>query len=303
MTYLVLPLFIIMGWTGYNLRNSSLYKNVKTTGQKNRSFYLGQILTIILIGNILSGMFFLIMAILSPFSIFSNDWGILNKGTITIEFWRNGAWINFIYITQVTILLTFAIYFMLNNFMNNERTYYIVVVSLYLLGIIFSGSLNNYYGVPWWKPVLDRNDLGVVFTDQTNFEVATIEQFEMIKSSITTAFDERTMEIAFNLFPDYLFGPTLLFPYFGVGQFTTTTVFAQSIAGYNNSTDATITILETGEVFKLADLTGYGNSWNYFSLSFTKDTWQWTMIILQPYIWILVSFIIGTTFTKINQNK
>lgn len=298
MTYLVTPIFIIMGWTGYNVRKSSLYSNIKTSGQKNTNFYSAQILTILVVGNVLSLLFFLLMVALSPFNIFAYDWGLLNKDPINVYFWKNGAWINFIYVTEITIILTFSIYFLLHSFMKSERTYYIVVVSLYLLGVIFAGSLNNYYGVPWWQVVILGDD-SIPHSSDFNL-ILTNEEFEFFKQNITIAFEPRTMEISHNLFPEYLFIPTLLFPYFGVGQFMTTTVFAQAVSDNYYSTSTLITNSDTGEIFKLSEILGYGNSWNYFSLSFTKDTWEWTVLLIQPYAWVLTSLVTGTAISKIN---
>ncbi len=295
MTYMVLPLFIIIGWTGYNLRKSTLYSNVSTSGIDKKSFYLGQVMTVVLFGNILSLMFFGIVFMLSPFAIWSANWGITQPDPIAVNPFANGAWINIIYITELTSVLTFSVYFLIHPFMKSEKTYYVVIVSFYILGIIFSGSLNNYFGTPWWYMTITGD-----YTVVDGAIQMTQEQFA--SAVFATSFDPHTMQVAFNLFPESIFGPTLLFPFFGVGQFTTTAVFAHATADVSYAADVMINVVDASgnviESHNLYDMTSYGISWNYFTFSFTEETWQWTAILLQPYIWILTSYALGTVISK-----
>lgn len=301
-TYLVLPLFVIIGWTGYNLRNSTLYSNVSITGVRKSSFYLGQILTLLVIGNILSLIFFMTVFLLSPFEIWSSNWGVLQPDPISVNPFANGAWINIIYITEITSLLTFSIYFLFHSWFKSEKFYYIIVVGLYLLGIIFGGALNNYFGTPWWYATIDGNRLSAELTE------VNLTQAQFDKLVFGTFCSKGQMKISYNLFPTELFGATLLYPFFGIGQFTTTAIFAHATSGEYYSANAIINVYDTIDAsgvgdtlinqYNLYDLTGGGVSWNYFSISFTSETWQWTMIIWQPYIYMITSFIIGVLISK-----
>lgn len=298
MSYLVVPLFVILGYLGYNMRKSTVYKNISSNGLSRSSFYLGQLISVLLIGNIITLCFYSILFALSPFAIWSSNWGATQSPPIQVNPFYNGAWINIIYITQVTILLTFSVYLLIQSICDNERAYYITVAGIYMLGIIFGGTINNYFLLPDWLPIVNGDYLEPGIEEVTLTE----EEFELLV--FDTYFDRGSLGISFNLFPENIFIPTLLYPFFGVGQFTTTAIFEYTTMHEYHTVDAVINVVgESGDISfttTLRQMSGIDEirTWNYFSLSLSKDTWQWTMVILQPYIWTLSSLFIADQINK-----
>lgn len=235
MIYLSLPIFIILGWLTYSYRNSTLFNNIRISSFSKNSWYIAQLLTVIIIGNFISFFFWMFVISMGEFGWLLSEW--IFEGGARIEsgtyVFQNYALLYMIYITNVNILVVFGVYFIIKSFASNIKSYFIVVIILMILGIFFTGTLNSYYsGGP--NP-------------------------------------EGEMEIYANIFPVYLFVPTLFYPLFGVGQFTTSAVTRNGFKEDNGI-------------------------YNFFIFKFTNETWYWTAILLQPYAYILASAIIGSVF-------
>ncbi len=273
--YQTVPLFIIMGWFSFNLRNSILFKNLKLNGYKTRWFYLSQLITLFIIGNILSLIFWILMFFFVYFGLFLSEWSFISnqffaKGTIIFN---NNALINLIYITNINILLVFSIYFAIHSLIKDSKQYYFIIMVILLIGIFFGGSLNTYWNNPIGNNLVKLED-----------------------GSYRINYKNKSMIMYGGLFPEKMFIPTLFFcPIYGTGEFLNFSVTKTGVA--NEIWGSKVYISEGVEYyFNLNQIN------NVFAPIFYKENWQWLLVVLQPYIWILSSLFVGNIFEKIRKD-
>lgn len=316
-----LPVLIILGWVSYNCRKSTMYKNMNITGMSKSTFYLGQIFTTFLLTIILSFAIWMIVWFLGNFNIFLLDWVWDNSNSGKINPFYGDTWINIIYITILSSVLIFSFYFFLNSFIPNQKFYYIFIVILFLFGIIFGGGLNTNFAKPPWNYTynFEINDLveneDYIYDSITKTYYITQENFDKFLLPQTNNLEKykNIIEISGGLFPQRIFGLTLLFPFYGVGEFATTAITTYSSQNYYWNFDVTIKIvnnlLEVNNPLGVNVLETYNyyffdiHWYDWFVIDFSSDGWYWTMVILQPYIWIIIFTILGLLFSKLKNSK
>lgn len=321
---LILPTISIMGNIGYGMRESTLFKNIKTAGYKNRNFYLPSILTIFFLQIVLSLIFMPIFWILGKTGILMSQWRVRGLSFNTLNWIVIVLWP---YIIVLSTLISFSFYFLIHNIVSTQKGYFTIVLSFFILSIIFGGTLNSYFshpeGIhdPYFRSFGGENRLSV-FDDEGVQHVYYIFGQSMY-DTIGISTNAHGQILDGGLFPENLFVPTMIFPFFGIGQFSSsvlghTTFFTEYRESYlvivsdemflNNTPKQIGEIIssayELGDTTILEQVTSYnvfGNSLeikNFFSFSFDEYHWQWTLIILQPYFTILIYFIIGAILMK-----
>ncbi len=239
--YLMLPCFIILGWTGYNIMTSVLYQNVRTSGIGSFSFYIAQLITIFIIGNILSLFFWPIVVLAAHFNLFILGWfDKAAQATTIFNPLSNFTWVLIIYNIQLTIMVVFSFYFVIQFWVSDIKVYYLIIVPTILLSIIFGGVINDYFTKPmgWENP------------DPASGEAWSMHQIEMIGGA----------------FPDWMFWPSLLFPFYGVGQFATAAI----------ALNATHFGIEGAQSVQF---------WNWFIINpLIGESWKWWLVLIQPYV-------------------
>ncbi len=308
LTYLIIPIFIILGWNGYNVRNSTMYLNINSSGLGRKTFYIGQIITVSIVGNVLTLFFWPLVVIIGHLQWFNLDWStqMFTNEKWVIQPFVNGTWILIFYEVQVTIGVTFAIYFATQSIISNHNTYYIVVITLVLLSVIFGGAINDYFlqtpgGLSYSAIIKTSLDNGVDYVKVDGqfyvLDSAWIKVEEaMWKSNEIKAYG--------GTFPTTIFIPTLFFPFFGVGQFGSAAVGLQStqhlmwnneniniVADLNNISDVKYTLLD--------NIQGEQNWYDWFTVNpLVGDGWMWFCVLVQPYAVIFICLFIGLVFSK-----
>lgn len=320
---LIMPSLIVMGNIGYGMRSSSLYKNIQISGFRKRDFYIPTILTIFAL-QILLSMFF-----------WPTYWLLGKLGFIMCEFAIKGNSINIItpltviaitYLTFISTMTSFSFYFLFHSIVNTIKGYYYVVMSMLILGILFGGCINSYFSHPiGYNDVLTGYDSfgnSYHFASQQGRLFFTISSQETFSSSLL---DESVygFDMSAGLFPEKLFIPTLLNPFYGVGQFASS---ALNIV-YNDEFSKNIHIIVPANIYdsytakdvygKMLQVYNDGgaeslqtfmidNNWVYvnpnpdgynlsslFGIGFDKYHLPWTLVLIQPFATTVAYFFIG----------
>lgn len=178
------------------------------------------------------------MFIFGKSGILLKDWVFFNGGREEpLNIFQELSWAYIIYVSNPTILVTFAIYFIIKSFTTNIKTYFVVILALSIFDVIFGGTLNTY----WIRGI---NDQGYM---------------EVLPNKV--------------LFPVPLFWVIIINPFYGVGQMTTTTITRNAVSANPNGL-------------------------NFFIFGFSNEMYMWTIVLIQPYAWILISFFIGSLYNR-----
>ncbi len=135
----------------YETRNSSLYKNITLTKSNKWIFNLSVMITLLLVGFVISIGLFFILTIINKFDLLLVD--ILKYSNRNSIEGNSYYIISFKILPLVTLysvamsLLTFSISFFACYFISNRRTYLIIIVSVAIITMIFGGALNDYFDV------------------------------------------------------------------------------------------------------------------------------------------------------------
>ncbi len=299
--YLILPSLIILGWTGYNMSDSTLMKNIKGGGIRNLTFFFGQYITIFIVGNILSLVFWPIVIIMGKSRLFVAIWSDKSKqlsdGTINyIDPLRNLTWILIIYAAQVYIAISFATYLIIQIWINSAKTYYMFVISIVILSIIFGGVINDYYYIPPGYGGNIKIGFRQSIGDNVHIEgnVITVDSVDAYNQAVSNWWGKNTMKPAKGIFPDWMFLPSLLFPFYGIGQFSTSAI------GVNSTWQAStsdLTLIVTGDpsitIDSLNAIPGNIHFWSWFAINpLQNEGWKWWLVLLQPFFtfWAYLTF-------------
>ncbi len=135
----------------YETRNSTLYKNITLTKSNKWTFNLSVMITLLLVGFVISIGLFFALVIINKFDLLLVD---LLKYSSRDSIEGNSYYvISFKILPLVTLysvamsLLTFSISFFACYFISNRRTYLIIIVSIAIITMIFGGALNDYFDV------------------------------------------------------------------------------------------------------------------------------------------------------------
>ncbi len=292
-----IPILIVLGNTGYKFKQSTIYDNVSLVEMSENKFYLSQLITCFIFGNILSLGLWTGVYVVGLFPLFLGGWIWEGALQISINPFAYGAWINIIYITQVTILLSFAFYFLISNITKDGRAYYMSIMIILILCIVFGGSINTYFSSPYQYTFWDVYDTPMqhgsyVFVDKEHnvVYINDIAQQSLINHG-PTQLNKTGIQPRGNLFPTTVFIPTLLNPFYGIGEFSSCAITKQVSQDMLYLTNADIYIvdgpnfLEQGEYWTSYTLNdGHFKWWSWYKISFNSNDWMWSMIILQPYI-------------------
>lgn len=309
---IVMPLFVILGWTGYNTRRSTIFRNINLSGTSKNTFYFGQIITTVVVANIIAMIFWLMVALVGTQDIFLSDWIWTGKPRVGINPFKYLSLFNIVYATNVTALVVFAIYFLLNSITNDIKTYFILIMSILVISVIFGGSINSYFitapdnsyiDIPWG---FVNPDGSVAYYEDTFTGDIYMSQ-EMWEECGGVIFVETENEVIISggLFPREIFFPTLFDPLYGVGEFSTTAITKHQMQEHFFKLGGTI--------YVVSDMSDYTNTilystprfindviqpWDWFMINFGKNTWQWTAVLFQPYITVIAYYLIGSTISK-----
>ncbi len=309
------PLLVILGWSGYNIRRSTLFGNITTSGTSKNNFYIAQALFAVIIANILSTVLWIFMFALGESGILLQSWIWEGGNYPAFNPLAYGAIINIVYVTNVSAMVSFATYFLVSSLTNNIKTYYIFVVSLLVLGFIFTGSLNNYFGYypgfQGYRPEYYTSGAsGVDYVYQGDTLYVTQNYYDSTNQLNDVLYTVNKNRYTFhgNLFPASIFIPTLFYPFFGIGQFSTNAVTEQGNQLYSFLighkvvlVDSLNNLSEVKETFPLV-LSGPSNWYSWYHIPFNKDDLAWISVILQPYIIIASYGSIGLIISKFRNN-
>lgn len=236
---------LLYGSIVFGYKKSTLNSNEMLITKSRSVSYLSALIVILLFVFISSSLQLVLIALCNWIGILLPDWltmpGTTKRG-LSISNLPLFAWYWCIF--WITII-TFGIFFVLRNAINGERSHYGLVFGIIVFSFIWGGTLNDYFG-------------GNVFVESDG--------------SYERSFSR-------GMFPDYMYWPTaILFPYFGVGQFSA--------------------------VISDFTITDYGNTpiWieNFHKpiihLSFASDYEfhnKWNILIISPIMWSAILTMIG----------
>ncbi|NQX83220.1 MAG: hypothetical protein HRS50_00700 [Mycoplasmataceae bacterium] len=242
-----IPALIFLGYLSYNWKRSTLNINEQISGTNRMVYYSSLLLTLFVIGNIFS---FIMLGLDIGFGELGwqlKDWGFLNGERLNGINYGKVNWFNVFYSYQINILLIFSIYFFMNRFFKNIKNYFIFFLILVFLGVIFGGTMNTYFS-------------GFSTIDGTQNSTG-----QLVYARYYTV-----------TFPDAMFIPSLIYPFFGISEFYQLSV-STMLSNYSRESAP----------------------WP-FLVMFNKDMWQWSMVIIIPYIHIgtYIFFGIMTSYIK-----
>ncbi len=317
LTAIIMPTLVILGALGSNLKKSTLYKNVFTTGMKKTSFYIAQLVTTIIVINLISLIFWCLFAFIGLFHIFLGGWVWESAERINVNPFAHYEFVLLFYITNVTGALLFAFYFLIDSIVNNAKSYNLIITSVFIIGIIFGGSMNGAFSKPlhygWYQPA-DGGGINGIDYVRTSFNgpIYVTYDFYIRTNELNdcyTYFNSNGIEPHGGLLPNFMIAPTLVFnPFYGVGEFTTTAITRGMTPEYSWHMGQQIIVVEN-----LSDLdnsasiemfSNYSNNisiFSWFRLNFHGDYWMWTMVVLQPFIAMFTYVGIGAVIRKIKR--
>ncbi len=191
---MLFPVLLILGQSTYTIKNSTLYSNIETSGINKFRFYFSQLIIAVLFTFMISIVFWCLIAIIGIFPLFLDGW--IGDGKVVDPFinpyTKEVIFQNIIYVMFVSSFLSFSVYFVMQQFFNTVIYYNMGMLSFLVIGLIFSGSLNNFF-----KVAGDSGSEHLVFSR--------------------------------SMFPKFMFIPSLFIPSYGLGQFTTMAVTQNSM--------------------------------------------------------------------------
>lgn len=312
--YLILPELIILGHIGYDIKVSTLYYNIETTGIRKRYFYLSSLFTIIIIGMFLSAVFWSIMWIISMKGLmFGRFAGTASH--VSYNILAYGQIINIIYITIVASLVSYSFYFLLHSLANSIKVYYIFVILALVLGIIFGGSLNTYFdracSIVDVKGI-EHDAFNLNTTPTSQDQVYIINESTFSLDLVEQGFHKTGYALGGGLFPEYMFVPTLFYPFYGIGQFTGTVIGENAFANFYRNYEVYVlpetvyNMVDSGNVSELMTGGAYAGlfdtyplfpdaiDWKQpYSLRFNQIDWYWSAVVIQPWATAIAYFFIG----------
>ncbi|BDU67366.1 MAG: hypothetical protein TYPL_0190 [Candidatus Tyloplasma litorale] len=332
--YLIVPELIVLGTIGYDVRESTIYNNLNMSGISRNSFHFSSLLTTFIIGILLSVIFWPIIWIVSLFdNVILNDWIFANTvHQYHVNILAGGSIINLIYSILLTSFVSFAFYFAIHSWAKNLRVYYFWVMSMFILGIIFGGSLNSFFLRPINSTSILSGD-SILFTkvfvnnSEQTLRLSFVDEQYMEEVKAFSQLDvSNSLSYGYGLFPDAMFVPSLFYPFFGVGQFCTVGVggvATLSTLANNGSKEFVIFVpptidnfdafvnlvnsmgseeiasyIDSGYIMSSTILSTYG--WqSVWGFSMESYAWRWTVVMIQPYLVILFSFIVGLIGSKL----
>ncbi len=332
--YLVIPSLIILGSIGYGMKVSTLYGNMISTGYKKREFYISSIITIFIFSVVSSFVYWPIIEILGLIGLLKASW--IGGYGYSINLLNLRVCSYLAYIIMLNSVLSFSIYFLIHALVGNIRNYYTIIFSIFILGIIFGGTLNTYFSRP--DSIVGRAFLdGYLAENVWSIKNDNINAYVYLMNSewsdYVLSFTGRDLHgqiVGGNLFPTSLFIPTLFYPLFGLGQFATVAVGSNVYYGQwqqqyiailpevldglttseiiieinnNNSLINEIVFVNifNGDVIDINNI-DYSPSLdlaNLFYIKMDKVHWQWSMVVIQPYLIIIMSFLIGKALVEL----
>ena len=246
-------MLIILGSSTYTFRNSSLFNNLSIFGVNKSMFYISQFLTLFVIGTMLTISFNLIIFILGKAGILLNSLSISSKyGTnirvsVGTNVFQYSSLVILIYLSNLNIILTFSIYFLVHKFSKNIKNYYFVIIGLLILSFCFGAFLNSFFDDSYGS-----HGEGIFYEP--------------------------------NIFPNWMFIPSLFYPFFGVNQMF---AYGVSMVGTNK--------WHIGE-----NIGAFGK--HFFEVNFV-DYWQWAMVFIQPYILIVFSTLMWIFISTVKKDN
>lgn len=311
----ILPGLIILGAVGANLHSSTLYKNISTSGIRKRTFYISQLITTIIVVNILSAVLWTIIFILGRFNIFLDGWVWEHSNRMKVNPFAHWTMIPIIYVTNQCALLIFAVYFLIDSFTNDSKTYNIIIAGIFIIGIIFGGSMNTYFSKPhniWLYDISKFKEFGISGIDyyETSYNgiIYVTEDYYNLTNQLQDTlvnFNPDGIGINGQLFPESMFVPTLIFnPFYAVGEFTSTAITKGMSQEYVFHLSQQIVIVDDltnlNEIGTMsASLSDSVSVWSWFDFSFKGRGWTWSLMLLQPYITIVAYLGIGAGVRRI----
>ena len=180
-TGVIIPAGLLFVFTSYNIRKSTMYSNLKTTGNNKYNFYISILFFVLVTAFILALVQLTALEILAQTKKLETAW-VSYDLNYKYLFFNKKILTFFVSVFEMTIIM-FSLLFFLSQVINSKKTMYIIILVISILNIIFGGPINNYMWV-------SGNPTGKVYMNK---------------------FEE-------TLFPDFMFYPSMIYPFFSPGE-------------------------------------------------------------------------------------
>ena len=180
-TGVIIPVGITFVFLSYNIRNSTIYSNLKSTKNNKYNFYISIYITMIILSFIFLFLLLILLTIFSQLKILETDWLSINKEYKYQLFNKNISLLIISNVEMVTII--FMLLFFVSHIFKTKNVLYTILFTLMILNIIFGSSLNGYI----WAS--GNDDLHIYYLRYTKL-----------------------------LFPNWMFYPSLMYPFYSSGQ-------------------------------------------------------------------------------------
>ena len=142
-TATIVPCGIIFISTAFNIRNSTIWSNIKVTKSNKYNFYISIYILMIIASFIILFLVLFILSILSELKLLKTDWVSYNKEQ-KYFFWDNDIFIPILSTFELVTIL-FSISFFFSQILKSEKPYYMILFSITILNIVFGGTINSYF--------------------------------------------------------------------------------------------------------------------------------------------------------------
>ncbi len=266
-----IPLLIILGAVSHNWRNSTFMKNENLTNSSDVIYWMSIILVIFIVGNIQQLSMELMNYLFSILDILLDNWAFISTAHVPFLKYDNINAINYIYAMEINLVIVFSVFFMINSFFSNVKNYYIFILGLMILAIIFGGGLSEMFTTSQWKSTYGEHEI--------------FENYRLTNPVFHPA-----------MFPKQIFIPILaISPFYSSSEFYLHTI-TWGISGHNAAPFESAT--STVQHFMTAS---YASSQLPFLLTFTSETWQWSLMMIMPYFWLSLSLTTGILKAKFSK--
>lgn len=129
----------------YNLRNSTLRRNLDLSKSNRFTFNLSIYFTLFIFSIIASTLLYVIFKCLADIGCILVAWQKYSSDSTFIFNFTFDLFLLVVYYTVIMCTIIYSISFLLNYLINSKKSYFTVMLSLIILTIIFGGSFNEYF--------------------------------------------------------------------------------------------------------------------------------------------------------------
>lgn len=129
--------------TNLQINNSVLRKNFDLGGSSKNIYYLSTLLTMCTVAVFVATITYFMLSAAWTLGVLKSGWFSYNESEITMGI---AFFVLIQYYAIIVASILFSISFAMQKFMKNQNVYFTFIFSVVIIGIIFGGAFNDYFG-------------------------------------------------------------------------------------------------------------------------------------------------------------